>query len=281
MKTIDIICPLYNAEGYILNLHNSIINQKNVLINNIRYILTESEDNTEKLLKLNNINYKKIDKKYFSHSKVREKEGLESDADILVFITQDIIIKDNKWLYKLTKDIDDEVFVAAYSRQISNNNTIEKYTREYNYPDYTLFKYKDDVEKYGLKTFFFSDASCAISAKVFKKLNGYDGKDLPFNEDMYIAHKIIMNNYKIKYASTSVVEHSHKLKLKELYNRYKLSGQFFKENKYFNEYKINSSGAGLAKYILRRIVEEKRFMLLLRYPFDMAVRFMGMKAGMR
>ena len=54
---IDIICPLYNAEEYIDKLHNSIIMQKGVIIDKIRYVLTESSDNTEKYLIDNNLYY--------------------------------------------------------------------------------------------------------------------------------------------------------------------------------------------------------------------------------
>ena len=42
---IDIICPLYNAEKYIKGLDDSILKQKKVKINTIKYILTESKDN--------------------------------------------------------------------------------------------------------------------------------------------------------------------------------------------------------------------------------------------
>ena len=48
---IDIICPLYNAENYIENLHKSLTKQKNVKINKIQYILTEGKDKSEELLK--------------------------------------------------------------------------------------------------------------------------------------------------------------------------------------------------------------------------------------
>ena len=127
MKSIDIICPLYNAESYIESLHESLIKQENVNILNIKYVLTESSDNTEKYLKNNHLNFKKIKKDEFSHSLVREKAAFESNADIVVFITQDIEIKDRKWLYNLTRDLNADI-IAAYSRQISKFNNIEKYT---------------------------------------------------------------------------------------------------------------------------------------------------------
>lgn len=74
---ISIICPLYNAENYIEDLYFNIKKQKDVSIADIRFILTESSDNTEEKLKKLECNYKKISKNEFSHSLVREKAGFE------------------------------------------------------------------------------------------------------------------------------------------------------------------------------------------------------------
>ena len=280
-KNIEIICPLYNAEKYIDSLHKSVMMQENVNLIGIHYILTESNDKTEEFLKSNNCTYDKITKNEFSHSLIREKAALNSKADIVVFITQDIVIERKDWLYNLTKDISDDNIVACYSRQISKYNNIEKYTRERNYPDKSSVVSKDDIDKFGLRTFFFSDASSAINRKVFAKLNGYDNKNLPISEDMYIAYKIIMADYKIKYCADSVVYHSHKFTLKQIYDRYKLTGKFFKQNSYLDKYGTTGSGANMAGYIIKRIFQEHRYSLLFRYPFDMAARLFGMKAGKR
>ena len=80
---IDIICPLYNAENYIVDLQKSIeLQSKYGNINNIRYIITKGKDNTEKLVeqikeKNNKVLYKKIEAKKFSHSLTRENEAKE------------------------------------------------------------------------------------------------------------------------------------------------------------------------------------------------------------
>lgn len=281
MEKIDIVVPLYNAEKYIDALHKSFLMQDKVKINKIRYVLTESTDNTEKYLLQNKIEYKKIKRNEFSHSLTREKEAMDSNSDIVVFVTQDVIIKDKLWLYNLIKDIGKNNIVATYSRQITKYNNIEKYTREANYPSESKIVSKEDIPKLGLKTFFFSDASSAIDTNIFKKLNGYDGKKLPISEDMYIAYKIINNDYKIKYCADSVVYHSHNFTLKEVYDRYKLTGKFFKENSYLDNYGTNKSGGGLAKYILKRAIEDKNFKVLLRFLPDMGARFIGMKVGKR
>lgn len=279
MKTIDIICPLYNARKYIKKLNNSFLKQEKVKINKIRYVLTESTDGTEDYLAENKLDYKKISKDAFSHSLVREKEAFASKAEIVIFVTQDVVIEDALWLYNLVKNIGKDGIAAAYSRQISKFNNIEKYTREKNYPEKSFVVDKGDLEKKGLKTFFFSDASGAIKTSVFKELNGYDQKNLPISEDMYFAYKLIMSDYKIEYAADSVVYHSHDFKLRELYARYKLTGEFFKQNNYLDNYGTTDSGMALAKYVLKRLVEEKRFGLLLRFPFDMGARYIGMKVG--
>ncbi len=278
---IDIICPLYNAADYIVCLNESLKMQKKVKINRIHYILTESTDDSEEILKQNHIEYTKIKRNEFSHSLTREKAAMNSDSDILCFITQDIVIEDDLWLYYLTKNIGKNNCAAAFSRQISKFNNIEKYTREKNYPEKSRVVSKKDIDTLGLNTFFFSDASSAIKTSIFKELNGYDGKKLPISEDMYIAYKIIMAGYSIRYEYESIVYHSHNFKLKELYNRYKLTGKFFKENSYLDQYGTTKAGGGLAKYILKRALQERNFKVLLRYPVDMAARLIGMKVGKR
>lgn len=276
---VDIICPLYNAEEYIVPLHESLLKQENVDINEIKYILTESKDKTEELLKEHKLNYKKIKKSEFSHSLVRENAAKESKSDIIVFISQDIVIENKDWLEKLVSPIINNEADACYSRQLTKFNNIEKYTREKNYPENSFVKTKKDIEELGLRTFFFSDATSAINAKIFKKLKYYDGNNLPINEDMYIAYKLIMNDYRIKYCADSVVYHSHNFKLKELYDRYKLTGKFFKEYSYIDNYGTNKSGGGLAKYILKRALKDFNIKVLFRFIPDMAARYLGMRAG--
>ncbi len=276
---IDIICPLYNAEKDIERLHRGILKQKNVEINNIKYILTDSKDNTEELLKKLKIEYTKIKKEEFSHSLTREQAALSSKADIVVFITQDIIIEREDWLYNLTKDISDGRVQACFSRQLCTNNTIEKYTREKNYPNKSRIVSKENIKELGLKTFFFSDASSAINRKIFEELNVYDGKNLPTNEDMYIAYKLITKGYKIKYCADSEVIHSHTFTLKQLYKRYYDTGLFFGMNRFIDEYGTTNAGGGLAKYILKRAIQDKNIKVLLNFIPNMAVRYIGMKKG--
>lgn len=277
---ISIICPIYNGERYIEGLYYKILNQKRVNIVEIKFILTESKDRSEEILKKLNLSYDKILPKDFSHSLVREKAGFEAKGDILVFITQDIKIDNDNWLYELVKGIEYGECEAAFSRQIAyESHTVERYTRETNYPEESRIVTKEDVNTLGLMAFFFSDASSAILKDTFLKLNGYDNKNLPTNEDMYFAYKLIMSGHRIKYAANSVVIHSHEFSFKETFKRYKDIGKFFKENTYLNEYSANDRGISVFLYIVKRIKEEKKLYLLPSVFMNFVARFIGMKIG--
>ena len=219
-----------------------------------------------------------ISKQEFSHSLVRESAAFEAIGEILVFITQDIKIVDEYWLYHLTKDIIDGKCEAAFSRQIGyDEHKVERYTREINYPAEKRIVSKEDIDRLGLMTFFFSDASSAISKEIFIKLNGYDNKNLPTNEDMYFAYKLIMNGYRIEYAADSKIIHSHDLSFKETLKRYEDIGKFFDENQYLKEYSAGERGFTVLKYIAKRSIEDKKPLIIVDAIINFGARFIGMK----
>lgn len=278
---ISIICPVYNGQSYIEKLHNNILNQiiEKEYELEIIYALTISYDDSEEILKRMNCRYEIFKQEEFSHSRTREIMAGKADGEIIVFISQDIKIKNSYWLSNLIRPIVQGKCEASFSRQIGEDSNIEKYTRERNYPSESRIVSKDDIGKYQIRTFFYSDASSAVLSKIYWKLNAYDGKDMPTNEDMYFAYKLINSGYRIKYCADSEVYHSHKFTYKQLYKRYYDTGVFFKENPYFKDYKSNESGFDLAGYVFKRAVEEKNIKVLIRILPDFAVRFIAKYIG--
>lgn len=144
---ISIICPIYNGHNYIESVHDNLINQKLEVDYSfeILYALTRSSDNSEKILKKLNCHYTLIEPKDYSHSKTREMMASKTDADIIVFISQDIKIKNNMWLQNLINPIINGESEASFSRQIGEDDSIEKYTRERNYPSESRIVSKKDI----------------------------------------------------------------------------------------------------------------------------------------
>ncbi|MCM1179240.1 MAG: glycosyltransferase family 2 protein [Clostridium sp.] len=262
-----------------MELNRSILKQKKINLAAVHYIVTESTDQTEFIMQENHIPYELIKKEEFSHSLTREKAAMMCDTDIVVFITQDIVIEREDWLYELTNPIVVGEVEAAFSRQLCRDNSIEKYTREINYPEYSRIVAKKDTARLGLNTFFFSNASSAIRRDVFVRLNGYDRKKLPLSEDMYLAYKLIQSGYRIKYCAKSQVIHSHQFTLKEQYARYRETGKFFRQNRYLNQYGTNKAGGSMAVYVWRRALEDRNWKVLAQFLPNMAARFFGMKVG--
>lgn len=265
----------------VIELHQSLLRQVDVPQLKITYVLTRSTDQTAQILQENNLPYTEIEPKEFSHSLTREKFALQSDADILVFITQDIYVADDSWLSNLIKPIIASECEAAFSRQVSRYKGIEQYTREFNYPAVSFVNTSTDLATKGMKAFAFSDAAGAVKTTIFRELGGYDGLDLPSNEDMYLAYKIITHGYRIKYCADSIVYHSHHFTLKQLYHRYYLSGQALGQIPELNQYDTTKAGGGLAKYVLKRALKKFDILTLLRFVPDMAARYLGMKKGLK
>lgn len=280
--SVTVICPLYKSKQYINSLHKSLLMQEDIDLKTIKYILTDTGDGVDKIVNdLEKAELTIIPISDFSHSLTREKAAMESDSDIIVFITQDIIIKDKKWLYKLCKPIYEGKCEASFSRQICDNQSIEKYTRINNYPKESRIVSKKDTERLGIVTFFFSDAASAVKRDIYVKLNGYDGKDLLTNEDMYLAYKLINNGYKIMYNSEAEVIHSHDYKFMELFKRYFDQGAFLSDNAYLTQYGASGSAFKLLKVVAVESLKDKNFKAFFNIIPNFAARFLGDRFGKR
>lgn len=278
--SISVICPIYKGEKYIVKLNRALRNQRNVNIEEILYIVTETpDDNSCNILDSIGEVYYKIKPEDFSHSFTREYFAYKCNGDILVFITQDIIIENDIFLYNLTSCIEKGECEASFARQICNNRSIERYTRMSNYPDKSRIVSKDNLIDLGIKTYFFSDVSSAVRKDIFINLNGYDQKNLLTNEDMYFAYKIINNGYRIKYCSDAVVVHSHDYTYKELFKRYFDQGVFLKQHSYIEEVGASESAIKLFKFVFINALKEKNIKIFFSLVPNFGVRFIANKLG--
>lgn len=277
-KKISIIVPVYNGEKYLEKLVKKIKEQKDIFEIELIALVTTSKDKSLELSK--KLFDKVIEVKKFNHGKTRHEGALSAIGDILVFITQDILPYDKYWLKNLTEPLNDNI-VASFSRQIAyeEHSETEKIIRDFNYPDTDRICNKESEKINGRKNIFFSDASSAILKEKYFELGGYNF-EVPTNEDVYLADKIIKNGYSFIYASQSRIWHSHELSLKETYKRYRAIGQF--EKMFADEIdfsKTQSEGNKLLKYLIKELIKRKKIKELIYLPFDMGARWLGYKFG--
>lgn len=277
--TVDILCPLYNASNDFETLMNGINQQQDVVIKNLIFPVTESTDNTLELAKsIPNAIVYEVKKEDFSHSLTREQAIEHATSDVVIFMTQDVFLSDVHAVKNLAECIDENV-IHAFSRQLTKSKGIEKYTRQKNYPKESYIMSAKDIEKEQIKAFYSSDACAAYNRNKFIELGGFDGKIFKVSEDMYYCRKALLAGYSIKYCAESIVTHSHKLTLKQLYKRYYDIGLFFAQNPEFKQYKSTDSGLKLAFYILKHALKHFDIPVLIRWFPDMLARYLGKKRG--
>lgn len=156
-----------------------------------------------------------IEKTAFDHGGTRNLGAMESEADVLLFMTQDAVPADDYLVERLVHSLDSredapEVVAAAYARQLPTEDcgVIERYTRQFNYPPESQKKGRRDIPKMGIKTFFCSDVCAAYRRDLFEKMGRFESPVI-FNEDMFFAAQAIMAGYQIEYAAEACVVHSH------------------------------------------------------------------------
>lgn len=286
MKTIDvdILVPAYNGYNDLVELVAKFHTQRYINIKNIVVPITlANQDNDEKLKKYceeNHIVTFEVESWYFSHSMTRQRAIKKyCKSDIVILFSQDVRLNNDMAFYNLVKDIANGECVYAYGRQICPKRSIEKYIREKNYPIYSYFVSKEDVENMQIMAFFSSDAFSALNRNVFIEIGGYMDFDVMMGEDMIYSYNAIMHGYKKKYCGDAVVIHWHRYSFRQLYRRYYDTGRFYNTVKIFDGYHSSESGAALARYVLKRCLKDFYIIGLLRWLPDMAMRYLGMKRG--
>lgn len=162
-----------------------------------------------------------LKKEEFDHGGTRHRAAELSDADYLLFLTQDAMPSDDRMVENLFNMFSkDEKIKAVYGRQLPNENCreIEKYTRSFNYPENSKIKSKEDLETMGIKTFFCSNVCAMYEKETYDRLGGFTRRTI-FNEDMIYAGGLIKKGYKVAYAAEAKVIHSHNYNAREQFHR--------------------------------------------------------------
>lgn len=243
---------------------------------------SSSDDDTSNICKAADADLIQIDPKTFDHGGTRNLAASKAEGEILVFMTQDALFKDNESLEKLIKPLEKTTVAASYGRQIPKEdaNPIEVFVRSFNYPSAEVIKGIDDLPRLGVKTFFFSNACSAIKKGAYKEVGGFPEKTI-MNEDMFLAAKLILRGYKIAYQPEAMVYHSHNYPLTTLFKRYFDIGAFFNRNRWIKNM-ASSEREGI-----RYLKEEIRFLSAngernwIPYALaDTSVRFLGYRVGL-
>ena len=281
---IDVIIPTYKPGKEFEKLIGRLQKQE-YPIHKIIIINTRTDIFPEEL---NRSNYKieitHIEPDLFDHGGTRNMGAGMSDADIVVYMTQDAIPVDEKLIGTFAKIFEENPDIGiAYGRQLPREecNIIERYTRRFNYPEKSLIKTKEDLPKLGIKTFFCSDVCAAYRRNYLLSAGGFENPTI-FNEDMIFAGKRIYAGDKVAYVAEAKVIHSHNYTGRQQFHRnFDLAVSQAQHPEVFEG--VPSEGEGIrmvkatAKYLVRNGYPWKVFMLV----YQSGCKYIGYFLGKR
>lgn len=284
--TVDVIIPVYKPDESFATLMERLqkqnIKPEKIIILNTR---TENDKEAEQLSakygRAENVKIIHIEKPEFDHGGTRKYGATLSDAEYMLFMTQDAIPHDKQLVERLLEPMQKNNVAAAYARQLPRKDAgiIEAYTRTFNYPEEPAMKSKKDLKTLGIKTYFCSNV-CAIYRKsVYEELGGFVEKTI-FNEDMIMASKIIQAGYDIAYAAKAKVIHSHHYTWKQQFSRnFDLAVSQKQYQEVFAGIKSESEGIRLVKQTAGYLKRHHKAHLIPGLIMESGFKYLGYKCG--
>lgn len=217
---VDVIIPTYKPDKDLRRLLVR-LKKQNYPIHQILIVNTGEEHwNPEVERGIPNLQVRHITKEEFDHGGTRNFGASCSNADILVFMTQDALPQNAKLIQELLRPFVAGEVKASFARQNPKPGCSiqECYTRSFNYPEASDVKDLSDLPTLGIKTYFCSNVCAAYDKKTFDELGGFTEPAI-FNEDMIYAATLMKAGYSVAYAAQAEVLHSHNYTNKQQFQR--------------------------------------------------------------
>ncbi len=221
-----------------------------------------------------------ITKASFNHGESRNLGASFSNADFLVFMTQDAVPDDTRLIEELLRPMDSGSVAVSYARQLPSSDAgpVERFNRSFNYPDSDRLKTEADFRELGIKTIFCSDVCACYRRSVFDSLGGFIRTD--FNEDMIFAFHALKAGYGIYYASKARVIHSHEYSAIQQFKRnIALGASQGKHPEVFKHFKSEGEGKKLVKECTAYLIKIRKPYLIPVFFFHCAARYAGFLVG--
>lgn len=286
MEKADIIIPVYKPDGKFLTLIEK-LGKQSVLPNRIIIMNTEQKYydrliyGTSFQKEHRDMVVKHLSRREFDHGRTRNRGVQYSDTDFFIMMTQDAVPADEYLVERLLEQLGNENVAVAYARQLADGDSseIEKYTRNFNYPEQSKIKTKADLETLGIKTFFCSNVCAAYNRKIFDALGGFV-KHTIFNEDMIYAARAVEAGYGIAYTAEARVIHSHDYSNRKQFQRnFDLGVSQAQHPEVFAAYPSESEGIRLVRQLIRHLRESGHRSQIPHVMMQSGARYIGYQLG--
>ena len=276
-----LVVPTFNAgsswSDFLASLEKQSVQPSRRLI-----IDSSSTDRTAPLAKDAGFEVITIAQSEFDHGGTRQ-QGFDAmaDCDVVIFVTQDILFPETTVLEQLLMAFMKPEIGAAYGRQLPfpDANLSERNSRTFNYPPESQVKSLADRKRLGLKTAFLSNSFAAYRREAFDAVGGFPARQI-LGEDMYVAGKLLLADWKVAYCSDAAVFHSHNQSLWKVMRRSFDTGVFHDTEPWLLETFTSPEGEGVRLVVteIKRFWRENPFSILQPVVRN-ALRFCAYRLG--
>ncbi len=284
--TVDVLIPVYKPDRKFSRLLQ-MLEKQTIPPDRIIVMNTESAYwNEQGYQGIRGLEVKHLTKEEFDHGGTRNLAAWYSEADVMIFMTDDAVPQDDYLIARLTKALagtvpEGDPVAMADARQLpaTDCRTIERYTRQFNYPPEGMIKTAKDLPVLGIKTYFASNVCCAYRKDLFEKLEGFTNSTI-FNEDMIYAAGVIGAGYAIAYVPEAKVIHSHNLSpMQQFHRNFDLAVSQAAHPEVFAGLKSEGAGIRMVKQTARYLMRRGRFWLLPSLVLSSGCKYLGYRMG--
>lgn len=280
---VSVIIPTLQA-GETLRRLIEALREQTLAPREILVIDSDSTDGTPDIARECGVRVIGIDRMNFDHGGTRNLAASYAVGEVLVFMTQDALPAHPEMLERLTAPLmADERIACSYARQVprAEAGELERLTRAHLYPERPEVKWKSDLSRLGLRTFFCSNVCAAYRRDVFEELGRFPSPVL-FNEDLFFAAKCILADYGVAYAADARVVHSHDYTIGQQFRRYFDNGVSMRGNDMVYAWSgVSRSGSGMVLAVARELIRMRRMRYIPRLLVESAAKFAGYQLGKR
>ncbi len=280
MKTVDVIIPVNYPDEKFQKILDRLEKQTHP-VERIIVINTDEAGFPKDLRRPSNMEVYHIAPEEFDHGATRDLAARKSTADLMLFMTQDAVPADMHLVEYLVKSFDDPLVAAAYARQLARktDSTIERLTRNFNYPAQGGIKRQADLPTLGIKTYFCSNSCAMYRTSIYKELGGFLPEAI-FNEDMVFASTAINAGYCIAYVAEARVIHSHNYTGLQQFHRNFDNGVSHADNEeIFRDVETVGEGKRLVHDTVRYLIRHHEYGQVLRLVYLSGCKAIGFKLG--
>ena len=242
-----------------------------------------SSDGSDRVAGENGFELERIDPRTFNHGRTRQMavERWCAGSEFVIFLTQDAVIGNADALTSLLSAFSDAAVGAAYGRQLPHvgASPFEAHMVLFNYGCDSETRGLADAARLGIKAAYISNSFSAYRMSALRACGGFPSH-LILGEDTFVAVKLLLSGWKVRYCAHALVRHSHAYSICQESQRYFDFGVLHAQLPELEENFGGAEGEGL-----RFVASEIRFIardaprLLPQVPVRNAAKYVSYRLG--